>query len=98
MTIHKRHGLTICTDYDRKPVPIRDWDWTATLDSYDGAPDSCDGFDNYYGPPCANNRVGEGRTEEAAILDLLRELADLDDEELALLAPEQEAFWDGDRS
>lgn len=88
MTTHNRHGLVIITEYVRPPVPIRDWDWTAHLKDYDGAPDSCDGFDNYYGPPCANNRVGEGRTEEAAIEDLLDQLADL----------EPEPQWDGDRS
>ena len=31
MTIH-----TIHTAYDMAPIPIRDWDWVATLDGYQG--------------------------------------------------------------
>jgi hypothetical protein len=88
MTTHHRHGLVIITEYVRPPIPIRTSDWTAHLKDYDGAPLSSDGFDSDYGPPSANNRVGEGRTEEDAIEDLLDQLADL----------EPEPQWDGDRS
>jgi hypothetical protein len=71
MTTHHREGYLIHTHYDPKPIPIRGYDWTATLDGYDGAPDSCDGFDNYYGPQTPLTTVGCGRTEEGAIQELL---------------------------
>jgi hypothetical protein len=45
-----------------KPIPIRDFDWCATLDDYDGAPDA--------GP----QPIGYGATEEAAIADLKMQL------------------------
>jgi hypothetical protein len=36
MTIHHRNGLVIETNYVFPPIPIRDKDWMATLDSYEG--------------------------------------------------------------
>lgn len=45
------------THYDPKPIPSRNFDWTATFDNYDGAPDS-------------HCPVGYGRTEAEAIEDL----------------------------
>lgn len=88
MTIHsgsivELHGLVIHTHYDPKPIPGRDYDWSAHLEDYDGAPDSCDGFDNYYGPQTPLTTVGWGRTESMAIAELLEQLAELaNDEEL----------------
>lgn len=50
------------TDYYAKPIPQRDFDWTAIDDStYDGAPES-------------NCPVGCGRTEREAIDDLCEKL------------------------
>ena len=69
-----RKGYLIHTDYEPKPIPTEQYDWYATCMDYDGAPDSCDGFDNYYGPPSPNSCVGTGNTEEAAIADLLTQL------------------------
>lgn len=47
--------------FDAKPIPIRDYDWCAVRDDYDGEP----------GTP-----VGYGKTAEAAIADLRREIED----------------------
>lgn len=51
--------LRIRTDYDAKPIPLRQFDWTAVDDA------------TYDGPPCP---VGFGRTEDEAIADLLTDL------------------------
>ena len=64
MTTHKIDGHVIHTEYDFPPIPIRSFDWSAVLDDYDGAPDA--------GPQL----VGTGRTEQAAIDDLLCQIAD----------------------
>jgi hypothetical protein len=91
-SIHERNGYVIHTHLDYPPIPVRDYDWHAVLKDYDGAPDSCDGFDNYYGPATPNTVVGTGRTEEGAIRDLLDKLEELAEEE------RQQTTWDGDRS
>jgi hypothetical protein len=54
----------IRTNYDPKPIPDRRFDFCATLDSYDGAPDA--GF----------QPIGWGRTEAEAIADLGDQLED----------------------
>lgn len=45
-----------------KPIPLTQFDWSATLDDYDGAPDA--GF----------QPIGHGATEEAAIADLREQI------------------------
>lgn len=51
----------IVTNYWAKPIPLREFDWSATFDDYEG-PDS-DGI--------GGGLIGFGTTEAAAILDLL---------------------------
>lgn len=59
--------MKIRTVYEYPPIPIRDYDWYAIDDdTYDGAPDSHD-------------PVGWGRTEEAAIADLMEQIAERED-------------------
>lgn len=50
----------IRTDYWPKPIPDRQFDWSAIRDSYDGAPDSS-----------SRHMIGYGRTEQQAIDNLL---------------------------
>ena len=51
----------IKTEYWAKPVPSRNFDWSAIDDNtYDGAPDSS-----------TRNQIGYGATEAEAIADLL---------------------------
>lgn len=52
------HVTKVLTELVYPPIPIREHDWCAKLDDYDGAPDAG------YQP------VGYGMTEEAAIEDL----------------------------
>lgn len=53
--------MAIKTDYWQKPIPSRNFDWSAIDDStYDSAPDSS-----------TRNQVGYGATEQEAIADLL---------------------------
>ena len=54
--------MKIHTDFWAKPGPIRDFDWTAVTDDYDGAPDA--------GP----QPVGYGRTENEAVADLVQQM------------------------
>ena len=54
----------VVTRYDYPPIPERAWDWSATLGSYDGAPDA-------KGP---NSLIGRGPTEAAAVADLMEQL------------------------
>ena len=68
MTTHKRNGYTIHTECVYPPIPVRNYDWQAHLDDYDGAPDA--------GP----QYEGTGRTEEDAIKDLLDQLEEADQE------------------
>lgn len=62
MSIHQIFGYTIETEFDLKPIPDRSFDWQATLDTYDGAPDAG------YQP------VGFGRTEQEAIDAILEDI------------------------
>ena len=54
----------IITNFDYPPIPVRSFDWSAHLDSYDGAPDA--GW----------QPVGHGSTEAEAIADLQEKIAD----------------------
>lgn len=64
-----RNGVTIETEHVYPPIPDRRFDWSAIVpDEYDGAPDS-------------NCPIGRGPTEEAAIADLLEQLAAHDDDD-----------------
>ena len=65
MSKHAINGLTICTACDFPPLPIRQFDWSAVLDNYDGADDSSTRY-----------QVGHGATEAEAIDDLLDLLND----------------------
>ena len=56
----------IVTSFIYPPIPIRSFDWSAHLDSYDGAPDA--GF----------QPVGHGATEAEAIADLKQQIEDHD--------------------
>jgi len=57
--------MKIRTEYDPKPVPTSQFDWSAwDEDSYDGAPDA--------GPRA--RLVGYGPTQDAAIADLLEQM------------------------
>lgn len=51
----------IITQYEFPPIPLRQFDWCAYRDGYE--PPDCDGV--------GGGHVGWGRTEEAAIADLL---------------------------
>lgn len=53
-----RCGERINTDHITPPIPTTDYDWRATFDDYDGAPDS-------------HCPIGYGPTERAAVDDLL---------------------------
>lgn len=52
--------VKIVTSYDPKPIPCRDYDWSAVTDNYDGE-----------GSPC-----GWGATEKDAMIDLQEQLDD----------------------
>lgn len=52
----KQEGRKIITDFWKKPIPDRNWDWTATWDNYSGL-----------GSP-----IGAGSTEKEAIDELRR--------------------------
>lgn len=52
--------LKIITRYDPPPIPLRQFDWTAVTDNYDG-----------YGSP-----IGYGLTEADAIADLQEQLSE----------------------
>lgn len=57
--------MKIRTDYWPKPIPVREFDWSAIdEDSYDGAPDSA-----------RRSEIGYGRSEAEAVADLLDLLA-----------------------
>jgi hypothetical protein len=51
--------VKIRTEYVYPPIPIRDFDWSAVDD------------DTYDGEGCP---IGHGRTEEAAIADLMEQI------------------------
>ena len=63
MAIHQINGVKIHTNFDYPPIPVRDMDWSAVTDNYDGAEDSS-----------TRGQIGRGPTEEAAIADLLEQL------------------------
>jgi hypothetical protein len=67
MSTHKIGRLVVHTHHEFPPIPIRSFDWSAVLDSYDGAPDA--GW----------QPVGSGTTEERAIADLLHQIAEYQD-------------------
>lgn len=69
MNIHKVNGRTIQTSYEYPPIPLRNFDWCATLDGYDPTP--LEPGDPYRGGP-----TGWGATEQEAIDDLLTMLED----------------------
>jgi hypothetical protein len=50
--------MKIHTDFWKKPIPMRQFDWQAVYDNYDGAEDS-------------HHPMGHGRTEAEAVLDLI---------------------------
>lgn len=50
-------GPKIITRYDPKPIPVRQFDWVAVTDDYEGA----------------QSPIGYGATEAEAIADLLGE-------------------------
>ncbi len=56
--------MKIVTHFVYPPIPIRDFDWSAVDD------------DTYDGPGCA---IGSGRTELAAMLDLIEQMDMLDE-------------------
>jgi hypothetical protein len=62
------HAKVIHTEHVYPPIPERSWDWSAVFDGYDGAPDSRD-------------MIGRGRTEQAAIADLVEQANEACDEE-----------------
>lgn len=60
--ILRRFGEKAVTGYWRKPIPTDAFDWGATTDNYDGAPDA--GYQPH----------GFGRTEAEALCDLADDL------------------------
>jgi len=58
------NGVVIHTEYVHPPVPWRGDDWSAITDDYDGAPDA--------GPQLH----GTGPTENAAVADLMEQIAE----------------------
>lgn len=56
----RTNSMTIHTDYVCPPIPVRDFDWRAVFDDYDGAPD-------------ASSPMGHGATEFEAIKDLIEQ-------------------------
>jgi hypothetical protein len=69
MATHIINGVKIHTSHDYPPIPVRDMDWSAVTDNYDGAEDSS-----------TRNQIGRGATEQEAIDDLLDQLEDLTDD------------------
>jgi len=63
--------VIVHTEHVYPPIPIRQYDWSAVTDNYDGAPDAhC----RATGPQL----VGTGATEQEAIASLLDEIAEYD--------------------
>lgn len=56
--------MTIITNFDYPPIPVRSFDWSAVLDGYDGAPDATGIY----------SMVGHGATEQEAIDDLKEQI------------------------
>lgn len=72
MPQHIINGVKINTHHDCPPIPVRDMDWSAVTDDYD----ITDTYED--GTPYSNCPCGHGATEQAAIDDLLEQLADQD--------------------
>ena len=53
--------MKIITSYVYPPIPLRQFDWSAVTDDYDGAEDS-------------HCPIGYGRTETEAIADLMEQI------------------------
>lgn len=68
MSLPKRQEGKILTSFDYPPIPYRGADWSAVFDGYDGAED-------------ANDIIGRGPTELAAIADLLEKEREREDED-----------------
>lgn len=64
MTTVARADVVIVTSYDYPPIPIRSFDWNATFDDYDGAPDG--------GHQCS----GSSYTELGAVEELYSDYED----------------------
>jgi hypothetical protein len=58
--------MKIITHHWLKPIPMRDFDWTATYEDYDGAEDSR-----------TRAHIGYGATEQEAIDDLVVNFPDM---------------------
>jgi hypothetical protein len=71
MAKHTIDGYVINTDGWVKPIPCREFDWYASLDSYD-----------YCTETGGSSPVGTGRTEQEAIADLLERLEELQEDEM----------------
>jgi hypothetical protein len=56
--------IKIITNFWMKPIPLRQFDWSAVTDNYDGAEDS-------------NDPIGYGATEQEAMQDLIEQLRDV---------------------
>jgi hypothetical protein len=65
MSIHRINGIKIHTYFDYPPIPVRDMDWSAVTDDYDGAEDSS-----------TRGQIGRGATEQEAIADLLEQISE----------------------
>ena len=52
--------MKIRTEFIHPPIPLREFDWSATYDDYDGAEDSD-----------TRGHIGYGRTEQDAIANLV---------------------------
>jgi hypothetical protein len=57
----------IMAHYDPPPIPDRRFDWCATFEDYDGAPDA------------GQQAIGFGTTRDEAVKDLLASRAEIDD-------------------
>lgn len=57
------NGRKIITHFDHPPIPIRNCDWSAVFEDYDGAEDS-------------NCAIGRGATENEAMQDLIEQVED----------------------
>lgn len=56
--------LKILSHFEYPPIPVRNFDWVAVLDNYDGAPDA------------GHQPTGYGCTREDAIDDLIEQVRD----------------------
>jgi hypothetical protein len=63
---HQRACAEVVVSHIYPPIPVRNFDWSAHLDGYDGAPDA--GW----------QPVGSGPTREAAIADLATQIEEHD--------------------